>query len=205
MVQLCGCQAPPPQSTSTHTALSVFLYLSVSHTHTHSWSHKQEPPRPTTKAAYLPPVPALFCQVTSFLSFLLSVSLTLSPTPPSLSLCFSLTLTLLSVLLSLSLLWWTSLPIGFVPWLLSLWRSPWFVLSLSLARDQRFNLKSFLRAVASFVCANCVTLLYCFYFQSMCVFEKKFKMNLVWPSKDAQICLPTSLYAQICVSILKCF
>jgi len=38
---------------------------------------------------------------------------------------------------SFSLRWWTGQPVGFIPWLLSLWRSQWFFLPLCSALFQR--------------------------------------------------------------------
>lgn len=110
---------------STNTSLTASPGFSVSHSHTHTYTHmhrtlsaflpllirshqKQPPVETTNKGSYLPLVPALFCQVTSFVSFLLSASLTLLlPLAPSLPLAlplflWSLALPSLSLPLSLS-------------------------------------------------------------------------------------------------------
>lgn len=107
------------------TLPSLPLLASLFHTHTHTYTHmhrtlsaflpllirshqKQPPVETTNKGSYLPLVPALFCQVTSFVSFLLSASLTLLlPLAPSLPLAlplflWSLALPSLSLPLSLS-------------------------------------------------------------------------------------------------------
>lgn len=88
----------------TNTSLTASPGFSVSHSHTHIHRtlsaflpllirslQKQPPVETTNKGSYLPLVPALFCQVTSFVSFLLSASLTLLlPLAPSLPLALPL-------------------------------------------------------------------------------------------------------------------
>lgn len=81
-------------NTHKHTRCSFCFSLRLFHTQTLSClcsyltDHTTPIPSPletTNAVSYLPLVPALFCQVTSFVSFLLFASLTLSPTPPSLA------------------------------------------------------------------------------------------------------------------------
>lgn len=121
----CACARIPPQSSDRQTW--VFLPLCFTHSCLHSYlidngPSNTAPMETTNKVSYLPLVPALFCQVTRFVSFLLSASLTLFlPLPLSLSLspflCFSPSLTLpcLSLFFSCSLLWWTSLLVDWFP------------------------------------------------------------------------------------------
>lgn len=81
------------------------------------------------KVPYLPLVPALFCQVTSLVSFLLSASLSLSLFP-----CFSPTLTLPSLSLSPAK---PALP-AFLSWLFfPPSGSRWFFLPDCMAQGQR--------------------------------------------------------------------
>lgn len=101
---------------STNTSLTASPGFSVSHSHTHAqnsvciltFTHQVPSVETTNKGSYLPLVPALFCQVTSFVSFLLSASLTLLLSlAPSLPLAlplflWSLALPSLSLPLSLS-------------------------------------------------------------------------------------------------------
>ena len=97
----------PLTHTHTHTHTLLCFHLSLLHTQTHSCllaylidyvpSKAGALPETTNKVSYLPLVPALFCQVTTLVSLLLSASLTLLlPLPLSLSLflCFSPSLTL---------------------------------------------------------------------------------------------------------------
>lgn len=158
----CACARIPPQSTHTYTTLSA----SHCFTHKHTpacililmiLSHLKQPPLETTnKVSYLPLVPALFCQVTSFVSFLLFASLTLFlPLPLSLFLCFSPSLTLPSLSLhSLSLL----LSFGGQAWLLGLFPGFFFPQKVTMVLSPpllgsgpvRFNHNSFWKTTGLF-------------------------------------------------------
>lgn len=127
---------------STNTSLTASPGFSVSHSHTHM--HR-------TLSAFLPllirslqwkqQIKGLTClwylpsfvksQVLCLSSLCLSHS---SPIPRSLTPSCSSSVPLVPsppfpLSPPLALLWWTSLPVGFVPWLLSLWRSQWFFFS----------------------------------------------------------------------------
>lgn len=161
MPQLCLCQDSP----SVHTHIHYSFCLSLFHTQTHSCMHsylndivpsKTAPLETTNKVSYLPLVPALFCQVTSFVSFLLFASLTLFlPLPLSLFLCFSPSLTLPSLSLhSLSLL----LSFGGQAWLLGLFPGFFFPQKVTMVLSPpllgsgpvRFNHNSFWKTTGLF-------------------------------------------------------
>lgn len=114
MAQLCPCQDSPSVHKHFPHCLSWLLCFTLTHTHAQNsvciltFTHQVPSVETTNKGSYLPLVPALFCQVTSFVSFLLSASLTLLLSlAPSLPLAlplflWSLALPSLSLPLSLS-------------------------------------------------------------------------------------------------------
>lgn len=162
-----------PPHTHTHKLLCVHLCLLHTQTHScllaylidHVPSKAGALPETTNKVSYLPLVPALFYQVTTLVSLLLSASLTLLlPLPLSLSLPLFLSvpnpplpsLPSLSPLVDKPACWVCSLT--FFPLEVTVVLSP----PLLGSGPVGFNLDSFWRTAGSFKCLNCVTVYYDF-------------------------------------------
>lgn len=208
-----------PPHTHTHKLLCVHLCLLHTQTHScllaylidHVPSKAGALPETTNKVSYLPLVPALFYQVTTLVSLLLSASLTLLlPLPLSLSLflCFSPSLTLPSPPSPPSLLWWTSLPVGFVPWLFSLWRSQWFFLPLCSAQGQWGLIlipSGGPRALSSVWTVSQFIMIFVLLQHSMRMFVPNGQKKRKKEKKAAWACLHICVYAQVCVYISEGF
>lgn len=212
---------PEPGSPLTHTHTNFCVFISVCFTHKHTpacllilliMSHLKQAPSQKQQIKfltclwYLPSFikSQLWCLCSSLpLSLFSFPSLSLS-----LFLCFSPSLTLPSPPSPPSLLWWTSLPVGFVPWLFSLWRSQWFFLPLCSAQGQWGLIlipSGGPRALSSVWTVSQFIMIFVLLQHSMRMFVPNGQKKRKKEKKAAWACLHICVYAQVCVYISEGF